>query len=73
MSRLETEELTSQDHLPPEVLRRLQVEELWARRAVLAGLMNAERLKLYARRRTDLEAGCGVRELLLTVTSCGFQ
>jgi len=34
------------------------VEELWARRNVLAGLMNAERLNAYARRRADLAAGC---------------
>jgi hypothetical protein len=58
MFRFETEEFTSQDDLPPEILRRLQVEELWARRNVLAGLMNAERLKVFAQRRTDMEAGC---------------
>jgi hypothetical protein len=58
MSRIETEEFTSQDDLPPEILRRLQVEELWARRNVLAARMNAERLKVYAERRTDLAAGC---------------
>jgi len=58
MSRLETQEFTAQDDLPPEILRRIQVEELWARRNVLAGLMNAERLKIYAQRRTDLGAGC---------------
>jgi hypothetical protein len=65
MSRLETEEFTSQDHLPPEILRRLQVEELWARRNVLAGLMNAERLKVFAQRRTDLEAGCAPMDIAL--------
>jgi hypothetical protein len=58
MSRLETDEFTSQDDLPPEILRRLQVEELWARRNVLAALMNAERLKVYVQRRADLAAGC---------------
>ncbi len=58
MSRLETEKFTSQDDLPPEILRRLQVEELWARRNVLAAMMNTERLKAYAERRTDLAAGC---------------
>jgi hypothetical protein len=58
MSRIETDQLTSQDDLPPEIMRRLQVEELWARRNVLAELMNAERLQVYARRRTDLAAGC---------------
>ena len=54
MSRLQTNEHTSQDDLPPEIMRRLQVEELWARRNVLAAMMNAERLKVYAERRTDL-------------------
>jgi hypothetical protein len=44
---------------PPEILRRLQVEELWARRNVLAGPMNAERLKVYVQRRNDLAAGFG--------------
>lgn len=58
MSSLEIEEFTSQDDLPPEIRRRLQVEELWARRNVLAAMMNAERLKVYAERRTDLAAGC---------------
>lgn len=58
MSRLETAKFTLQDELPPELLRRLQVEELWARRTVLAGHMNAERLKAYAERRTDLAGGC---------------
>ncbi len=42
---------------PPEILRRLRVEELWARRNVLAGPMNAERLKVYVQRRNDLAAG----------------
>ena len=58
MSRIETNQLASQDDLPPEILRRLQVEELWARRNVLAELMNAERLQVYAQRCTDLTAGC---------------
>jgi|GEM_PF-4633400 len=58
MFRIETDHLTSQDDLPPEILRRLQVEELWARRNVLAELMNAERLQIYARRRTDSAGGC---------------
>jgi hypothetical protein len=57
MSRLEIKECTSQDDLPPEIMRRLQVEELWARRNVLAAMMNAERLKVYADRCTDLAAG----------------
>ncbi len=52
MSRLETDEIPFQDDLPPEIQRRLQVEELWARRIVLAELMNAERLKIYAQRRS---------------------
>ena len=52
MFRLETDPDTSQDDLPPQIVRRLQVEELWARRRVLADLMNAERLKLYAARRS---------------------
>ena len=62
MFRIETAYLTSQDDLPPEILRRLQVEELWARRNVLAELMNAERLQVYARRRADLAAGCAPME-----------
>jgi hypothetical protein len=63
MSRLETKECTLQDDLPPEITRRLQVEELWARRNVLAAMMNAERLKVYAERRTDLVAGCAAMEV----------
>ena len=62
MSRIETDQFTSQDDLPPEILRRLQVEELWARRNVLAELMNAERLQVYAQRCTDLAAGCAPME-----------
>jgi len=58
MSRIKTDQLSSQDDLPPEIQRRLQVEELWARRIVLAELMNAERLQVYAQRCTDLAAGC---------------
>lgn len=58
MFRIETIQFASQDDLPPEILRRLQVEELWARRDVLADLMNAERLQAYSRRRADLLAGC---------------
>lgn len=50
---LEMEEVTALD-LPPEIIRRLQVEELWARRGVLAEFMNAERLKVYNRRRAEL-------------------
>lgn len=46
---LETDEMSEHD-LPPEIVRRLQVEELWARRLVLADLMNAERIKLYYQR-----------------------
>ena len=56
MSRIETDQLSAQDDLPPEILRRLHVEELWARRNVLAELMNAERLQVYVRRCTDLAA-----------------
>ena len=66
MSRIETDQLTSQDDLPPDILRRLQVEELWARRNVLADLMNAERLRLYTRRRTDFAAGCEPMEVVST-------
>jgi hypothetical protein len=58
MFRIETDPLASQDDLPPEILRRLQVEELWARRDVLAELMNTERLQVYSRRRADLLTGC---------------
>lgn len=50
---LETDEMSEQD-LPPEIIRRLQVEELWARRHVLADLMNAGRLKLYYQRRGEI-------------------
>ena len=50
---LEMEDVSELD-LPPEIIRRLQVEELWARRGVLAELMNAERLKSYNRRRAEL-------------------
>ena len=50
---LETDEMSEPD-LPPEIVRRLQVEELWARRLVLADLMNAERLKLYYKRRAEI-------------------
>lgn len=58
MSRLETTKFALPDDLPPELLRRLQVEELWARRIVLAGVMNADRLKVYVGRRTDMAGGC---------------
>ena len=64
MSRIETALLSLQDDLPPEIERRLQVEELWARRNVLAGLMNAERLRVYSLRRTHWAAdftGAGAR------------
>ncbi|HET7085118.1 MAG TPA: hypothetical protein VFI23_10130 [Rhizomicrobium sp.] len=54
MSHTETDLVLSQDNLPPEIERRLQVEELWARRLVLAELMNAERLRTYAARRALL-------------------
>ena len=50
---LETDEVSEHD-LPPEIVRRLQVEELWARRLVLADLMNTERLKLYYQRRGEI-------------------
>jgi len=50
---LETDEMSEHD-LPPEIVRRLQVEELWARRLVLADLINAERLKLYYQRRGEI-------------------
>ena len=66
MSRLETTKFTLQDDLPPELLRRLQVEELWARRNVLAGVMNADRLKAYVGRRTDMAGGCASAEVALT-------
>ena len=54
MFKLEIHERTAQDNLPAEILRELQVEELWARRAVLANRMNMERLNLYASRRALL-------------------
>lgn len=50
---LETDEMSERD-LPPEILRRLQVEELWARRHVLAELRNADRLKIYYQRRAEM-------------------
>ena len=50
---LETDEM-SERNLPPELLRRLQVEELWARRTVLAEWMNAERLESYYRHRPEM-------------------
>ena len=50
---LETDEMSEHD-LPPEIVRRLQVEELWARRLVLADLMNAARLKLFYQRRAEI-------------------
>lgn len=56
MFKLEIHERTAQDNLPAEILRELQVEELWARRAVLANRMNMERLNLYASRRALLWA-----------------
>jgi hypothetical protein len=49
---------------PPEILRRLHVEELWGRRNVLAGPMNAERLRVYVQRRTDLAAGFGPMDVV---------
>ena len=66
MSRPETAKFKLEDDLPPELQRRLQVEELWARRTVLAGLMNAERFKAYAERRTDLTGGCAPTEVAST-------
>jgi len=50
---LEIEEM-SERSLPPELIRRLQVEELWARRKVLAEWMNAERLRTYYQHRAEL-------------------
>jgi len=51
---LETDEMSERD-LPPEILRQLQVEELWARRHVLAELRNADRLKIYYQRRGEVQ------------------
>ena len=50
---IEIEEM-SERHLPPELIRRLQVEELWARRPVLAEWMNAERLRNFYQHRAEL-------------------
>jgi len=50
---LETEDMVQHD-LPPELVRRLQVEELWARRLVLAEWMNAERLNAYYRHHAEM-------------------
>jgi len=52
MSSVDTDHVSLQDNLSPEILRRLQVEELWARRHVLADLMNAERMEVYVSRRS---------------------
>jgi len=49
----EIEEMSERD-LPPELIRRLQVEELWARRNVLADWMNAERLRAFYQHRAEL-------------------
>jgi hypothetical protein len=57
MSEIETAPFPLEDDLPPEIQRRLQVEELWARRNVLADLINAQRLQLYVQRYTKLSAG----------------
>lgn len=55
MSQAETDPILLEDEaLPPEIQRRLQIEELWARRNVLAELMNAERLRIYSARRAQL-------------------
>ncbi len=50
---LEIEEISERD-LPPELIRRLQVEELWARRIVLAEWMNAERLRNFYQHRAEM-------------------
>jgi len=59
MSMIETDQISAQDDLPPEILRRLQVEELWARRTVLAELMNSERLDAFKQRCAALAASSG--------------
>ena len=59
MSRIETDQISLQDDLPPEIQRRLQVEELWARRTVLAELMNSERLDAFKQRCAALAASSG--------------
>ena len=51
MPTLDTDGRSIQDDLPAEIRRELQVEELWARRNVLAALINVERLGLYASKR----------------------
>jgi len=56
MAKTEIVDLTH--GFPSEILRQLQVEELWARRKVLAELMNAERFKLYVNRRSVLAVEC---------------
>ena len=50
---LDTHDMSLLD-LPPEIVRRLQVEELWARRLVLAEWMNTERLNAYYRHRAEM-------------------
>jgi hypothetical protein len=54
MFKFETQDRTFRDNLPAEIRREFQIEELWARRTVLANRMNVERLTLYASRRALL-------------------
>jgi hypothetical protein len=54
LSSIETDGRSIQDDLPADVMRQLQVEETWAHRTVLADLINAERLELYASKRALL-------------------
>ena len=53
MSKRETP-ASAETGLPEVIRRELQVEESWARRTVLADLMNSERLNAYASRRALL-------------------
>jgi hypothetical protein len=54
MFKTENWENAYRANLPAALRRDLQVEELWARRAVLADRMNLDRLNLYASRRALL-------------------
>lgn len=51
MFQTENWENSYRHNLPAQLRRKLQVEELWARRAVLEERMNLARLNMYASRR----------------------
>ena len=69
MSRFETAPFSSQDDLSPEIERRLQVEELWARRSVLEDVMNAERRQVFTQRYASLTARAPAGSRLARLTA----